>query len=740
MKLPNIATKKQRQLFDYGLNHPYSLLCADPRLGKTMVAIYLQKSRNVNTLIICPSYLILNWRREILKWSPKAQVTIFRKGKDIYEPCDSDFVVISFDLVQKAEHLFEWCDMAVIDECFHKDTLVETPDGPKKISEIKEGDVVNNFGGAGAVSRVFKRFVSRAIKITYNGKKITCSENHLFFTDRGWTPARLLKKGSIIYGDNEKMSSLRRSFYKRSSSEPISSIHPLLSLLLCEEDRGEDMQKLRERIFSKFLPESEGYMGDVFRGVCKGGSRSSIKGQSLASHPPNEGPHSSRKKEERGDREHQISGRQRENCPDRAGDDEDYAGFKVPVQLYREWSSVLQEYAKSLQTRLWTSTEKNSGGAGRAEPLWTEEAGRRHQKRRSFKEIRVESVEVQEYRSEERSEESCFYDIEVLGHPSYFVNGALVHNCHNLKNLSSKRSEFIHRALYENSVKYFHGLTGTPLKNRVREFYSILALASYDPKGSTDFLDAYPDEITFAEKFSHRLEYEVKVKTKRGQEFRMPVVKYEGLKNVDELKRWLKGKYIRIRADIGDLPPISYKDILISDSPNQKLLAAFNSFFDGEDSHLVRPDIKVQAAMQKVPFTIKYVENLVETVDCCLIYSDHKEPVKAIAAHFGVPAITGAMPANQRAQLVADFQAGRLKFICATIGSLKEGADLFRSKDIVLNDPCWIPGDLNQVMNRIRAIGEKDPRTVHRVMGSPQDSTIYEALEKKSEVIRMAGG
>lgn len=738
MKLPKIATAKQIALFEYGLKHPYSLLCADPRLGKSATAIWLQQARKVNTLIICPSYLILNWRKEILKWSPKAQVTLFRKGKDIYEPCDSDFVVISFDLVQKAEHLFEWCDMVVIDECFHKDTLVETPTGPIKISDLKEGDIVYNFGGAGEVSSISKKRVSRALRITYNNSTVTCSENHMFLTDRGWTPARLLKEGSILYGDNQKMSSLRKMFHKRYSSVKYTSIHPLLRLLLSEEDRGEKMQELWKRVLGDILPESKEYLGYVLPRMRRRVHGAPFEGQPLAPHPSDEKRNS---KEEEG-----LGSVIHDSCKRGKWEDSSYGdgydgasnGSGIPIQLHREWASVLQGHAQPLQAGLWESTEKDSGGVRRVEPLWTEAQGPRCSKRRSFKGIRVDRIEVQEYGSEEGSEESYFYDIGVLGHPSYFVNGALVHNCHNLKSMSAKRTEFIHRAVYENSVKYFHGLTGTPLKNRVREFYSILALTYYNPKGKTDFIDKYPDEILFAEKFSYRQQYEVTVKTKRGQEFRMPVVKYEGLRNVDELKDWLKGKYIRIRAGKNDLPPISYKDILISDSPNKQLLAAFNSFFDGEGTHLVRPDIKVQAALQKVPFTIKYVENLVETVDCCLIYSDHKEPIQKLAAHFGVPAITGEMPANRRAQLVADFQAGNLKYLCATIGSLKEGADLFRSKDIVLNDPCWVVGDLQQVMNRIRALGEKEPRTVHRILGSPQDEKIYGVLEEKRKIIDAA--
>lgn len=437
MKLPGLSIKQQRMLA-YGEAHPYSLLCADPRLGKTRVAILLQQKRQCNCLVICPAYLVPNWKKEILKWAPRAIVTTFKSGKEIYDVCDSDFVVLSYDLVQKAEHLFEWADMVVGDELHH------------------------------------------------------------------------------------------------------------------------------------------------------------------------------------------------------------------------------------------------------------------------------------------------------------------------IKNMAAKRSQFIHKMIFENSTKFVHGLTGTPIKNRVKEFYSLLALMNYDPK-QTDhsFLERYPDEITFAERFSHSKTYEMEV---RGRT--ISVTNYFGLKNEAELRGWLKTKYLRIRADKNDLPPVSYLDTLVSDIDDTALLDAFNDYFisdaeayatsqnpnDARDKRTssVLPEHKRNAAVQKVPFTIKYVENLVESVDCCLVYSDHREPCQLIAKHFKVPAITGEMPATKRAQLVADFQAGKLDILCATIGSLKEGSDLYRSKDLVLSDQPWVPGDLFQVINRMRALGQKEPRTVHRIFGSPQDEKIADVLADKMKTIERA--
>lgn len=436
--LPKCATPKQEQMFVYGLAHNYFILGADMRLGKSMSTISIRKIRDCNCLVICPAYLVSNWKKEIQKWSTDS-VTTFTKGGEIYEVCDSDFVVISYDLVQKAEHLFEWADMVLIDE----------------------------------------------------------------------------------------------------------------------------------------------------------------------------------------------------------------------IQ--------------------------------------------------------------------------------------------------NLANMTAKKTQFIHRCVYENSPKYLIGITGTPIKNRVKEFYSLMALVNYDP-AQTDhsFLEKYPDEITFAERFSHSNTYEVQVK---GGRF-IKVTNYFGIKNVDELKKWLKNKYIRIRADVNDLPPVTYIETLLSDTDDKELLNTFNNYFiSDKDAYgmsssfnearrnrtgSVLPEHKRNAAIKKVPFTIKYVESLMQEVSCCLVYSDHREPCQQLAAHFKVPAITGEMSGTKRADLVRCFQEGKLNMLCATIGSLKEGADLYRAKDLVLNDLSWVPGNLDQVCARMQKIGEKDPRTVHLLFGSPQDSKIWEALKEKKDTINKA--
>ncbi len=335
----------------------------------------------------------------------------------------------------------------------------------------------------------------------------------------------------------------------------------------------------------------------------------------------------------------------------------------------------------------------------------------------------------------------------------------LIDEGHHLKSMSAKRTQMIHKEIFENSVPRCHILSGTILKNRVQEFYSPMAIMHYDPNkeavsGQQDFgafykkvvqapkppgfLDLFTDEIEFADHFSYRQEFNVRITDKKGRKYFKPVCRWEGLRRVDELKKHLSGHYIRIKASNKDLPPISYKTILVSDSPNVALLTAFDAHFQNDGADSVRPDIKVEAAMKKVPFTIEYVEDLLTSVECVLVYSDHVASTEALATHFGVTPITGRVPNKKRAKIADEFQAGKGRVLCATIGSLKEGKDLFRAKNIVINDPAWVPGDIKQVLNRIRGLGQKDARTAHIIFGSPQDEKIWNALKAKEEVIDAA--
>lgn len=300
---------------------------------------------------------------------------------------------------------------------------------------------------------------------------------------------------------------------------------------------------------------------------------------------------------------------------------------------------------------------------------------------------------------------------------------------HSIKSQKAKRTQFIHKSIFENSTKRLHLLTGTPIKNRVEEFYSLLALCNYNPHSPQgDFLDKFPDSITFADHFSFREEYKIQI----GRHW-VPIIKWNGIRNIPELKDYLKDVYPRIPQPKTQEP--IFNDITVSNSPDLELINAFNAHFKVEGSDSVNPTAKASAALKKAPFTVKHAENLLGETDRVVIYSDHVEASEFIAQKLGTVALNGRIEPNKRMDLARRFQAGEGKFLVATIPALSSGVTLTIANHLILNDYPWVPGDLEQTILRILRIGQTKQCYIHRMVGSPQDLQIMEAIEKKQKTI-----
>lgn len=304
---------------------------------------------------------------------------------------------------------------------------------------------------------------------------------------------------------------------------------------------------------------------------------------------------------------------------------------------------------------------------------------------------------------------------------------------HFLKEFDTKRTQFVHDMVFKHKVPRLHLLTGTPIQNRVGEFYSLLCLVYYDPKFQSipEFLRRFPNFDSFARTFSHRREYTVKVKN-----FLKKLVKYEGIKNVKMLKEYMKGRYIRFDKSELDLKEPLHKEVFIKDTDNPELIAAFEEFNKKNDS--VMSDVKRKAAIEKVPFTVKHCKDLInEGVGKLVVYSDHVDSAEKIADKLGVKAITGTVPMKKRNEIYKNFlEDDGEEAIVATISSFNTGVNLIVANHMVFNDIPWVPGELDQAKDRINRIGQTKVPTYHFILGSIQDQKILTKLKSKKRVIK----
>jgi superfamily II DNA or RNA helicase len=95
-----------------------------------------------------------------------------------------------------------------VDECLSGDTLILTEHGYVEIQKIKEKKCKYclSYDGNKTVYKKIIKWMDQGVKKTFDfnfsNNSITCTENHLFFTQEGWKEAKTLKIGENILCQN----------------------------------------------------------------------------------------------------------------------------------------------------------------------------------------------------------------------------------------------------------------------------------------------------------------------------------------------------------------------------------------------------------------------------------------------------------------------------------------------------------------------------------------------------------
>lgn len=321
---------------------------------------------------------------------------------------------------------------------------------------------------------------------------------------------------------------------------------------------------------------------------------------------------------------------------------------------------------------------------------------------------------------------SVFHNLDVL----------VVDECHGFCNIESRRSKALHTYVKEFKPKQLILMSGTPMRNRIPELYSLLMLVDYGRGGG--FKQSFPNQFIFNHMFTHPV---TKYFGKRK------VTSFEGSKNIAKLKEWLQPIYIKFRIeDLHDFPEVWYEEF-ISDKPPEDILWLDSELEEGweqmEQFNAPPPahisTAKLESAESKVETTIEYCKTLLDGgVESLVVFSDHVNPAKNICEglkDYGSRLITGATPMPERDRAVVEFQAGTLRVIVGTIGAMGTGLTLTKSSTCVRNDLSWIPANNAQAVGRLRRISQKNKVRVIDVVREGVDKKISKKLKEKEKVI-----
>lgn len=369
-----------------------------------------------------------NAEKLLLHW-PTAPIGIYSAGIGRRE-FGMPITFAGIQSVRGKANLIGHQDLILIDECFVAGTKVSTPTGPKDIDIVRCGDTAYNAHGVGSVLGVSARPSQDIYKLEFSdGTFIECTGSHPFFTERGWKQAGELEVGAHFFSieglrmlwssvsslDQEGQGNKQDHFVLSRAS--LDQARLLLNIL-CEE-----IEKPNEQSSGSLENESEAE-GDKAQAYQAWRQRAVVAFGTAS-----------------------FASRFGGGMGSRVGD---------TYKNEESWN----RFSDLLQSGFGKSVNEASYRAGRSKSLQPREKGSRLEEDGFSCFPRLERIS--------RIQSACartVFNIQVSGHPSYFANGKLVHNCH----LVSHKEEGGYRTLLAELLKTnpamrVIGLTATPYR------------------------------------------------------------------------------------------------------------------------------------------------------------------------------------------------------------------------------------------------------------------------------------
>jgi len=454
---------------------------SEPGTGKTLSSLwaadYLMEQGVIRRcLIICPLSIMQSaWLGDISKSivHRTAAVAYHTQASRRIEVVQNDyeFVICNFDgLPILADTILKdgRFDLIIGDECFVAGTQVETPDGGRNIEDLNVGDPVLTSIGVKRIRTVICNTSEKLVNVRLsNGKELTCTEEHPFFTDIGWVSAKDIAGRRLVSADD--LRDLRWAIPDSNTSVELAQARgyanwaDLLAILCAEESAHAkpDVQLLqqdetrREGVSERHRPQR------------------SVSSTHVAVAESQKTPTSNTGRERYGDVEVREDGI-------------DSSAYGVRMELPR---SVREEAARL--SYLLQAGLRRSGTEGRTGSRWQQSfhadaKGTRREERRQASGTWVERVS-----RIQQTSRTVVYNLEVEGAPNYFVERCLVHNCNAYKNASTDRWKYLNKIVKPETTLWL--MTGTPAAQSPLDAYGLAKLVN--PTAVPRFATAWRDRV-----------------------------------------------------------------------------------------------------------------------------------------------------------------------------------------------------------------------------------------------------
>jgi len=309
----------------------------------------------------------------------------------------------------------------------------------------------------------------------------------------------------------------------------------------------------------------------------------------------------------------------------------------------------------------------------------------------------------------------------------------IMDECQKIKNRKSLRTKACKKL--SKHARILIPLSGTPIVNRPVEYFPVLNML-------------YPNEFRSFWKFAFRYCNPRKGFKGRGWLF-------DGATNIDELRERVAPFFIRrLMDEVGEDLPNKERILIPVDIDNLKEYEKVRDDFVGwlKERRTKRQVTRAMKAEEfvrvgqlrqiigqgKIKPAIAWIKDYLEDTGKKLaVFCYHRKVLAELVKAFPGSAV-GGKSGEKRKQEVKKFQTkDSCRLFLGTIGADKEAITLTAADATLTIELWWVPGDHDQVDNRVRRIGQTSSKVFNYYLTARDtiDDMIWKVLNKKRKVI-----
>lgn len=318
------------------------------------------------------------------------------------------------------------------------------------------------------------------------------------------------------------------------------------------------------------------------------------------------------------------------------------------------------------------------------------------------------------------------------------LRAVIIDECHRVgegKSIRAKAVVNIAKGIKECRI----GLSGTPIKNRVSEFFTILNLV---------------DPVNFPNRWAFLQRYCDPKSNGWG-------ITYNGLSNWEELRNLLQSVMIRRKKKdvLKELPEknVIIQGLQVSDIELKKYKESTVALQEWIEQHSVYAEekkikikmkgyfeiLKQHAYIAKRNLVVEWIENFLESGEKLVIGAFHTKAIDDLVEHFKCDKIDGSVSMEKRQRIIDRFQNDKsVKLLVGQINAMGEGITLTAASNMVIVQFGWSPAEHDQLSDRLHRIGQLNSVNIYYLIafGTIEETIIHIIQNKSGNVNKVLDG